>query len=416
MNLPPEPPVLSCPRDGLPVLVDTPQAYAAAVARLSDGDGPLAVDTERAQSFRYSSKAYLIQLRRAGAGTVLIDPVALEDGADRADLSSLARACICAEWLIHAATQDLPYLAEVGLRPQRLFDTELAGRLLGYPQVALGTLVERFCGVRLLKEQSATDWSARPLSVEQIAYAALDVELLADLRTVLGDELEAAGKAEWARQEFAALVEGAGPPGPPDPERWRHTHGLHAVAGRRGLAVVRELWSVRDGIARATDRAPGRVLPDAAMVEAAELVEHVAPGQRVKLGAIAGFHRRVARDYRDRWEEAVATASRLPAAALPPLRLPADGPPAPRGWQHSHPQAWDRWQAIRPATRALAASLEVPVENLVSPRALRALAWSPPAPADEAGVAAALAAAGARPWQCELVAPAVTPLLAPARA
>ena len=249
------------PREGLPPVTSTAHDLAAAVERLAAGTGPVAVDAERASGYRYGQKAYLVQLRRAGAGTVLIDPIACPD------LSGLDAALEGVEAVLHAASQDLPCLAEIGYRPRLLFDTELAGRLLGYPRVALGTMLEEVLGYRLAKEHSAADWSVRPLSAEMLRYAALDVEVLTDLRDALAVELETQGKTEWARQEFAAIA--AAPPPPPRPDPWRRTSGIHKVRTRRGLAVVRELFMTRDAIAREADLSPRRVLADQAIVEAA---------------------------------------------------------------------------------------------------------------------------------------------------
>ena len=144
------------------------------------GIAGLALDAERASGYRYSQRAYLIQLRRAGAGTALIDPVPLPD------LSCIQEATEGAEWILHAATQDLACLAEVGLHPSSLFDTELAGRLLGYPRVGLATLVETILGAGMKKEHSAVDWSTRPLPEPWLEYAALDVEVLLELREQFG--------------------------------------------------------------------------------------------------------------------------------------------------------------------------------------------------------------------------------------
>ena len=192
---------------------------------------------------------------------MLIDPIACPD------LSGVDAALHDAEAVLHAASQDLPCLAEIGFRPQRLFDTELAGRLLGYPRVALGTLVEEVLGFHLEKGHSAADWSTRPLREELLRYAALDVEVLTDLRDALAAELDAQGKVEWARQEFEAVL--AARPAPARPDPWRRTSGIHRVQSRRGLAVVRELWTTRDRIAQRADLSPRRVLPDTAIVEAA---------------------------------------------------------------------------------------------------------------------------------------------------
>ena len=316
---PPEParavPLLE-PRDGLPPLVTTAPALAEAVATLGAGEGPVAVDAERASGYRYGHRAFLVQLRRRDAGTVLIDPVACPD------LSALDAALADCEAVLHAASQDLPCLAELGYRPRRLFDTELAGRLLGYPRVGLGVLVETVLGFTLEKGHAAADWLTRPLPTEWLRYAALDVEVLVELRDALAAELAEQGKTEWARQEFAAVL-AAGPPAPrPDP--WRRTSGIHRVHTRRGMAVVRELWLERDKIARRRDLSPGRVLPDAAIVEAARVL----PGTQRDLTEIPGFRGRGARRHAPEWRRAVqpgpGPARAEPARhGVPPARGPA---------------------------------------------------------------------------------------------
>ncbi|HLN67524.1 MAG TPA: HRDC domain-containing protein, partial [Streptosporangiaceae bacterium] len=271
------------PRDGLPPVVETDAALAEVIVRLAEGHGPVAVDAERASGYRYGQRAYLVQLRRAGAGTVLIDPIACPV------LSGVDAALQDAEAILHAASQDLPCLAEVGLRPRQLFDTELAGRLLGHPRVALGTLVEEVLGFHLEKGHSAADWSVRPLREEMLRYAALDVEVLIELRDALAAELEDQGKTEWARQEFAAVLTAKPAAARPDP--WRRTSGIHRVQSRRGLAVVQELWAVRDRIAQAADLSPRRVLPDSAIIEAARSF----PTNYQQLSRISGFAGRQAR-------------------------------------------------------------------------------------------------------------------------
>lgn len=407
-------PILAMPRDGLPVVVDTAEALSECIRELGDGTGPLAIDTERAQSFRYSAKAYLLQFRRADAGTWLIDPEAFEPspGAD-ADFTALREATSSAEWIIHAATQDLPCLVEDGLWPTSLFDTELAGRLLGLPRVGLGPLVEKYFGLHLLKEHSAADWSTRPLPQDWIAYAALDVELLVELRDLLEEELDKAGKLEWAHQEFDHLVEVYRTPAPPRVEPWRRTNGIHAVRSRRGLALVRALWTHRDQLALDLDKAPGKIVQDKAITELAATItkdNHKVPGPR-EMDTVMGFHHRLAKRYREHWLEACHEVAGLPAADLPSLQVAHDGPPQPRSWQRSRPEAWKHWQQVRPAANALAAELSMPPENLVSPDALRRLVWDPLPSVDAQAISERLAEHDVRPWQRTLLSPVLSAAL-----
>jgi ribonuclease D len=384
---------LLAPRDGMPPLVVTAAALDAAARSLAAGNGPVAVDAERASGFRYGHRAFLVQFRRRGAGTVLIDPVACPD------LSSIDRALADAEAVLHAASQDLPCLADVGYRPRLLFDTELAGRLLGYPRVGLGTLVEEVLGLALQKTHSAADWSARPLPSEWLLYAALDVEVLVELRDALALQLDAQGKADWARQEFTAIL-AAGPPQPrTDP--WRRTSGIHRVRNRRGLAVVRELWLERDRIAQQRDLSPTRVLQDVAIVEAARSL----PKDARSLAGIAGFNARGARRYSAEWLRAIERARAEPEPALPEPSVPVgDGPPPAHRWHERDPAAAARLTAVRAAVAALADEHGLPTENLLPPDAVRRLAWQPPEPVTPAAVGTDLARYGARPWQTEVTA------------
>ncbi|MGN6574534.1 MAG: HRDC domain-containing protein [Nocardioides sp.] len=381
-------------RDGLTAVIDTEEALAKTVDQLRSGTGPVAIDAERASGYRYSARAYLVQIRREGSGTALIDPIPF------GDLSAVQEAIGDAEWILHAATQDLPCLTELGLRPTSLFDTELAGRLLGYPRVGLATLVETIVGRRMRKEHSAVDWSVRPLPEPWLDYAALDVEVLLELREALAAELEETGKTEWARQEFHHLVHAV--PSGPRQDPWRRTSGMHRARGRRALAAVRELWQTRDAIASQRDVTPGRIIPDAAIVEAANAL----PRDKASLLGLKGFRGRGAERYVNQWLQALRTARELPDAELPPVAARYDGPPPPRAWADRDPVAADRLTHARAALKERAESLNLPVENLLTPDFVRRLLWEPPAERDPAAlgesVDARLAELGARPWQREL--------------
>lgn len=307
------------PREGMPPVVETDEALAEVIAAFAAGRGPVAVDAERASGYRYGQRAYLVQLRREGAGTALVDPVGCPD------LSGLGEALAGTEWILHAATQDLPCLRDIGMVPTRLFDTELAGRLAGFPRVGLGAMVESVLGYALEKGHSAVDWSTRPLPEPWLRYAALDVELLVDLRDALEKELDRQGKLEWAHQEFDAIA--SAPPAPPRKDPWRRTSGMHKVRRRRQMAVVRELWTARDRIAQRRDVSPGKVLSDTAIVEAALAV----PTNVAALTALPGFGHRMGRRQLEQWQTAVDRAKALPDNELPQPGQPVAGPrrPAP---------------------------------------------------------------------------------------
>ncbi|MFJ8150824.1 HRDC domain-containing protein [Streptomyces sp. NPDC094468] len=387
------------PREGIPPVVTDEDALARVVAAFAAGSGPVAVDAERASGYRYGQRAYLVQLRRAGAGTALIDPVACPD------LSGLGEALSGVEWVLHAATQDLPCLREIGMVPSSLFDTELAGRLAGFPRVGLGAMVEGVLGFVLEKGHSAVDWSTRPLPEPWLRYAALDVELLVDLRDALEKELDRQGKLEWARQEFDAIA--SAPPAEPRKDPWRRTSGMHKVRRRRQLGVVRELWQTRDRIAQKRDVSPGKVLGDAAIVEAALAL----PANAHALAALTGFGHRMGRRQLEQWQAAVDRAKALPESALPLPGQPVTGPPPPRAWADKDPAAAARLSAARAAVSALAEQLTMPQENLITPDTVRRLCWEPPKVVDAETVGAALAGYGARPWQVEQVTAALVTAL-----
>ena len=392
-EIPPAP--LLTLRDGLPKVIDTPEGLAEATAALAAGTGPVAIDAERASGYRYSARAYLIQLRREGSGTHLIDPIPF------GELTELNAALGDAEWILHAATQDLVCLRDAGLYPASLFDTEHAARLLGYPRVGLATLVESILGYGMRKEHSAADWSQRPLPDSWLEYAALDVEVLIELREHLAAELEETGKAEWARQEFENLM-GFEPTVRAEP--WRRTSGIHRLRKPRVLAAVRELWVARDDIARSEDVTPGRIIPDTAIVAAAQAM----PRSRGALLATAGFQGRGARRFSERWVEALEIARTLPDSDLPATSQRSDGPPQPRSWADRDPAAAARLAAAKASFADLSEQTKVPLENLLTPDTMRRVLWQPPAAHGDAlrpAVEQALRDLGAREWQIELTAP-----------
>lgn len=390
----PEPLPLTEPRDGTPDVTTSTADLRSYIDDLTAAAGPVAVDAERASGFRYGQDAYLIQIRRNGAGTGLIDPRELPD------LAPLGAAIRTEEWVLHAADQDLPCLADVGMVPDTIFDTELAGRLLNKPRVGLGPLVAAELGYALAKEHSAADWSRRPLPEDWLRYAALDVEVLIELRDVLAAQLHETDKAEWARQEFQAIL--SAPPPPPRIDPWRRTSGSHALRDRRQLAIVRSLWQARDRAARKADIAPGRILPDAAIIAAAL-------AKTPELGGLKPFQRPSGRRRLPIWTRAVIEALDLPEGELPPRRPPRTNTlPQPRIWKDKAPEAASRFEAVKRIVRTRAVELDLPQENLLTPEYQRRLAWQPPRDVSAEEVARYLADLGARPWQISELAEGLT--------
>lgn len=407
-----EPTPLLHPVGGVPQVSVTATEVGTAAELLAGGHGPFGVDAERASGFRYSNRAYLIQVRRAGAGTVLIDPVGAGDDPVTV-LRPIAEVLSESEWILHAADQDLPCLAEVGMRPPALYDTELAGRLAGFDRVNLAAMVQRLLGLSLAKGHGAADWSKRPLPAAWLNYAALDVEVLIELRRAIADVLAKQDKTDWAAQEFDYLREvGATTAAVPTRrDRWRRTSGIHKVRDQRGLAAVRELWIVRDQIAQRRDIAPGRILPDSAIIAAA-VADPRTVDELVKLPVFRGPKQRRSAQT---WLSALAAARNNPDP--PEIAESYSGPPPPVRWGRRKPEAAARLEAARAGLSELARWVSVPTENLLAPDLLRRLCWDwdpgrRVAVEDTAAVIEEfLRGGGARPWQRDLAVPVLAQAL-----
>lgn len=375
-------------------VIDSRDEYLEALEAVAAGSGPIAIDAERASGYRYSQRAYLIQLHREGTGTVLLDPPAI------GRLDELGGVIRDEEWVLHAASQDLASLREVGLEPTRIFDTELGARLAGLPRVGLGTVIEELLGVKLAKAHSAVDWSTRPLPQPWLVYAALDVELLVQLRDAIAALLAEQGKTEIAEQEFAAVLERTPKPEPTDP--WRRLSGLHSLKSQRAFAIARELWFARDEYAREVDTAPGRLLPDASIIAAAA----EQPRSKGALAGLKSFVGRASRGQLARWWSAIEAGAATDD--LPALRVSDGSLPPARAWGDRNPEADRRLRLARASIVTLSETLAIPVENILTPEILRRLAWSPPEPLAVGAVSDFLAESGARPWQIAATSQAIT--------
>jgi len=387
-----------------PPLISTDQALAEVLPGLASGSGPVAVDTERACGFRYSQRAYLIQMKTSETGVALIDPVDISAGA----FTDLDGALKPREWILHAASQDLPSLREVGLDPQCLFDTEVCARLLGHEKVGLGPLTEEVLSVNLAKEHANSDWSTRPLPQDWLTYAAGDVAYLIELADALREELAKQGKQDWAEQEFAHIL--TQPPPEPKVDPWRSTTDIHTVRTKRGMAVVREVWTVRDRIAQEMDLAPHRVVNDRAIAALAVRATETSVKPVLEALKWGDWRHRICKEHIGEFRAAVEAAGALSSEDLPPIRARHAGMPSPGLWARRNPDAAHRWETVRPAIKDLAENLGVPVENLIAPKPLRALLWEPVG-TDPDSIDAQLAELDVRPWQRDLVVPMISQML-----
>ena len=401
---------LLAPRHGTPAVVDDEAGFAQVITDLAKGEGPIAVDAERASGYKYSQRAYLIQIYRKNGGLHLIDPIPLKDSKL---WQSFNQNFSEYEWVIHASTQDLACLLEVGLRPKKLFDTELGARIAGCPRVGLGPLAESLLELSLAKEHSAVDWSIRPLKSEWINYAALDVDILLDIRDKVAQLLVEQKKLIWAEQDFASILknyENYQVVDAPKPDRWRRTSGMHKVRDRLTMTVVRDLWFSRDELARQLDTAPGRVLGDEAIVELATK----RPDNLEAVAKVIGWRTRLEAPPFNRWLSVLTTALNTPIDAQPEFRVPSASLPPIKIWKEKNPLGYARLTHARLQLATLSQTLQIPVENLITPELVKRICWqNPPTEISkyEGFVKGELEKLGARPWQIEQVTSIIAPCL-----
>jgi len=392
---------LLTPAGGTPEPIDTDLALESAIDELSLGSGAFAVDAERASGFRYSARAYLIQIKRNGGGLHLIDPIPF--GINHPLILKLNDLLNTDEVILHASTQDLPCLREIGINPTRLFDTELAGRIAGLPRVGLGPLLESLMGVSLAKEHSAADWSVRPLPTNWLTYAALDVELLVELRDRINQILIDSKKLSWALEEFESIL--LAPPPAPRIDPWRRTSGMHKIKRRDQLAIIRSLWIARDKIASQSDIAQGKLLNDNAIVELA-MAAPTSKKEFEKALRPLGLRARWLENL-PLWLESIALAVALPEEEWPQMRTSADTLPPIKLWRDKFPEKYAPLSHARVGLEKISEENNIPVENLITPELVRRICWNPPQGSNEslqvAAVETSLLSLGARPWQVNLV-------------
>lgn len=390
------------PRHGTPSFVEDEISFEETINQLAKASGPLAIDAERASGYKYSQRAYLIQVYRKNAGLHLIDPIAVR-GSKFWEIFNKEFAQF--EWVIHASTQDLPCLIEVGLRPTLLFDTELGARIAGCEKVGLGALSESLLELTLAKEHSAVDWSVRPLKPEWLNYAALDVDILLDIRNAVEALLVEQKKLKWAQQDFSAILNNYQDyefSDLPKADRWRRTSGMHKVRDRLTMTILKDLWLSRDELARALDLAPGRVLADLAIIDLAT----IRPDNLEEIAKIIGWRSKLDSPPFAIWLDVLNQSKVTPIEQQPEFRVASKNMPPMKIWKEKNPLGYARLSHARAALTELSNQIQIPSENLITPEIVKKICWQePPANSSEyeGYVFDQLTLLGARPWQIDQV-------------
>jgi ribonuclease D len=340
----------------------------------------LAVDTEAASFHRYTDRVYLLQVSSRNE-TAVVDPLATRGLGPLGDVLADPEV----EVVFHDADYDLRLLdREYGFRATGVFDTRVAAQLLNEPGVGLAALLEKYLGVRLDKRFQRADWSMRPLSPAMLEYAASDTRHLPALRDILKAQLDARGRLSWAMEEFALLddIRGGQPDGEPGYLRLK---GAKALKGRE-LAVLRELFAWREGVAQRADRATFRVLNNEPMMA---LAKHP-PGDLAALRAVRGISAdQVERRGRD-----------ILAAVTRGLEVPdRDLPRIERGPRRAYDAAFDaRLERLKAARNRLATELDLQPGVLCPNGTLEAIAKANPQSLEALGQLAEL-----RRWQLRTI-------------
>jgi ribonuclease D len=362
-------------------LIETQAELEALFARLREAP-LLAVDTEAASFHRFLDRVYLLQVSSRDE-TAVVDPLAV-DG-----LTPLAQVLAdpAVEIVFHDADYDLRLLdREYGFRATNIFDTRVAAQLLNEPGVGLAALLEKYLGVRLDKRFQRADWSARPLSPEMLEYAASDTHHLLKLRDILEGQLEARGRLAWAQEEFALLEDIRWSPSEGEPGYLR-LKGAKALKGRE-LAILRELYEWREGVAQRTDRATFRILNNEPMLT----MSRQPPTDMAALKAIPG----IGGDQAERRGREILAAVKR-GLEIPERDLPRVERPPRRAYDPAFEARLERLKAVR---NQLATRLDLAPGVLCPNGTLEAIARTNPTSLEGLGALPEL-----RRWQLREIGP-----------
>ena len=345
----------------------------------------VAVDTEADSLHNYFEKVCLVQLSLAGAH-YLVDPLC------GLDLNGLSEALADKPLILHGGDYDLRMMrASIGFRPRReVFDTMIAAQLLGFEQIGLAALIERYFDITIGKAGQKSDWSRRPLSENQLRYAVNDTRFLERLAARMHGELSARGRVDWHSESCRAMVESSGRDHARDPEEAWRIKGAGRLT-RRQLAYLREVWRWRDQHARSANLPAFRVLGNQ---EILGLVRWAESHSGVPLHQGPKLPRNIVGAQLTTLEEAIARVARMAETEWP----------EPRKRDHDAPRidCIEEINSLRAECAQIAHELEIAASTLAPRAALEAIARSRPQTADQI-----MKSGGLLRWQAELVQGAV---------
>ena len=282
----------------------------------------LALDTEFVGEDTFIPRLELIQVATATTAAVIDFPAVQASGS--LDIFWELICDVKIDKIVHAGRQDLDLFAiHAGQIPKPFFDTQIAAAMVGYgAQIAYANLVQRLHGTKLAKAHTFTNWSARPLSDDQIAYALEDVEFLLSIHRYLQDRLSTLGRLEWVSEEFARLETAVGEKSREPQERYQRIRGWDTLKPK-GAAVLRELAAWREAEARRRNVPRGRVMRDEVLLQ---LARHP-PKSVIDLRGLRGVHSSEVDRHGGQLLATITSALALPPSAWP--EVPSERKPDP---------------------------------------------------------------------------------------
>ncbi len=308
------------PKPPLPYVTD--QQALESLCRTLRQSPRLALDTEFVGEDTFIPRLELIQVATATTAAVIDFPAVQAGGSLDVFWELICEPKI--EKIFHAGRQDLDLFAiHAGQIPKPFFDTQIAAAMVGYgAQIAYANLVQRLHGTRLAKAHTFTNWSARPLSDGQIAYALEDVEFLLSIHTHLQDRLRTLGRLDWVSEEFVRLETAVGEKSREPQERYQRIRGWDTLKPK-GAAVLRELAAWRESEARRRNVPRGRVMRDEVLLQ---LARHP-PKSINDLRGLRGVHSSEVDRHGAALLAAITSALALPPSAWP--EVPSERKPDP---------------------------------------------------------------------------------------